>query len=140
MLIVQPKNAPEFICPICLPKLWMSMKKRLHWASVVCIYQPLPKSKREKSASLPINFAQVDEKKSKESSPYYQLCQLPAAHLLPSSAAVALGARGNYSPPRRPLNLPVPHTAAPPRPPRGGTRSAEWKKSMLKLVALILLI
>ena len=35
-------NDPKFICPICLPnlsaqaqKFWISMKKRLHWASVV---------------------------------------------------------------------------------------------------------
>ena len=38
VLIVLPENtqnSPEFICSLCLPKFWISMKKRLHLASVV---------------------------------------------------------------------------------------------------------
>ena len=45
-------------------------------------YNVAPYKKRGKSASLPINFAQLDEEKKKESTTYYQLYQLPPATAL----------------------------------------------------------
>ena len=45
-------NAPEFICPICLPKP-KSLdfnEKRLHWAAVVCVCDDhLPNTKNDKN-------------------------------------------------------------------------------------------
>jgi leucyl-tRNA synthetase len=34
-LVESTQNAPEFICPNCLPKSKNFDEKRLHWASVV---------------------------------------------------------------------------------------------------------
>ena len=36
-------NAPKFISPICLPKpkSWISLKKKLHWTSVVLVCKSL---------------------------------------------------------------------------------------------------